>query len=530
MNNVNIFIIVISMYLFIIYNNFLFLFCHIYNNINSKMKYVSRFDYLSHQAKLTINSKGDTKFQTIFGGVLSVISIISSFVISTILFIQYIRKDSSHITLSSESSSFFNFSYSHQTPFMMRLLDTNLKPYDNPSSVYYIKMRYWYGGNNQSDNEFLSSNEIPIEPCDINKHFSIYKYMINSSNDLSSYFCPIERQFNQTIKGVYRNASPFGYYHFYLYKCANNTNASISLQSAILDFKYIDYDISTIDKSSKKKPSLRTENFLFSSNQYKKIWIYLRHIKYVSDEGLVFTYKNTENLYQVDSVRFDSVNAKEPIEDSENIFGGIAIIGKSRGEIYYIKYIKFQEYIANISGMIRFIFTISYVVNYCYSRNCYYLMIINSFFNNKKSKNLIMLRERNSLVNSCSVNNFIEKKNRLINIKIQEKNKTKCDTNVNYKIRVNIMKRFVPFKLIFSKKKFQVIHEYYHEINRRLSIFSLLKYQDEFNVLMKVHYKENSFNNSSELISKNDKEKCKENYKEYSFQKKINNSLEKLEI
>ena len=70
-----------------------------------------------------------------------------------------------------------------------------------------------------------------------------------------------------------------------------------------------------------------------------------------------------------------------------------------------------------------------------------------------------MLKERNSLVNSCTVNNFIEQKNRLINIKIQEKNNDKCDTNVNYKIRINIMKRFVPFKFIFSKKKFQVIHE-----------------------------------------------------------------------
>ena len=516
------------MYLFIIYNNFsFFILSHIYNNKNSKMKYVSRFDYLSHHAKLTINSKGDTKFQTVFGGVLSVISIISSFVISTILFIQYIRKDSSHLTVSSESSFFYNFSYSHQTPFMMRLLDMNLKPYENPSNVYYIKMRYWYGGNNQSDNEFLSSNEIPIEPCDINKHFSFYKHMLGASNDLSSYFCPRERQFNQTIKGVYRNSSPFGYYHFYLYKNANNTNASLLLQSAILDFKYIDYDISTVDRHRKKKPSLRTENFLFSSNQYKKIWIYLRHIKYVSDEGLVFTHKNTEEVYQVDSVRFDSVNAKEPIEDSDNIFGGIAIIGKSRGDIYYIKYIKFQEYIANISGMIRFIFTISYVVNYCYSRNCYYLMIINSFFNNKKSKNLIMLKERNSLVNSCTVNNFIEQKNRLINIKIQEKNNAKCDTNVNYKIRINIMKRFVPFKLIFSKKKFQVIHEYYHEINRRLSIFSLLKYQDEFNVLMKMNHIGNSFDNSNEFISKKaEKEKCS---KDFSFQKKINNSSEKLE-
>ena len=138
-----------------------------------------------------------------------------------------------------------------------------------------------------------------------------------------------------------------------------------------------------------------------------------------------------------------------------------------------------------------------------------------------------MLKERNSLVNSCTVNNFIEQKNRLINIKIQEKNNAKCDTNVNYKIRINIMKRFVPFKLIFSKKKFQVIHEYYHEINRRLSIFSLLKYQDEFNVLMKMNHIGNSFDNSNEFISKKaEKEKCS---KDFSFQKKINNSSEKLE-
>ena len=127
------------------------------------------------------------------------------------------------------------------------------------------------------------------------------------------------------------------------------------------------------------------------------------------------------------------------------------------------------------------------------------------------------------------MNNFLETKHDLINIKIQEKTKRNCDTNVNYKIRINIIKRFFPFKLIFRKKNYQIIHEYYKEINRRLSIFSILTYHDEINVLMKRNFKGRGVDNSDGVISTNVGNAAnREKNKEYSFQKKSNSSIENL--
>ena len=46
------------------------------------MEIVKSLDYLSTEAKLTFNSKGDTRNKTIVGGFLSIFGILSSFILS----------------------------------------------------------------------------------------------------------------------------------------------------------------------------------------------------------------------------------------------------------------------------------------------------------------------------------------------------------------------------------------------------------------------------------------------------------------
>ena len=82
------------------------------------MRYISHLDYLSQEAKLTFNQNGETKYHTVLGGILSSISILGSFVISLILFIQFVNRKTSYVAISSESSECYNFSTSNTYPFL----------------------------------------------------------------------------------------------------------------------------------------------------------------------------------------------------------------------------------------------------------------------------------------------------------------------------------------------------------------------------------------------------------------------------
>ena len=66
------------------------------------LKYLRHFDYLSTEAKLTFNSRGDTRLQSIIGGILSLLSILASVALSIYFFIQFVGKNNKTLISSSE--------------------------------------------------------------------------------------------------------------------------------------------------------------------------------------------------------------------------------------------------------------------------------------------------------------------------------------------------------------------------------------------------------------------------------------------
>ena len=87
----------------------------------SSFTYLRRFDFLSTEAKLTFNSKGDTRIKTPIGGLLSLISIIASITLFLFFFIQFVDRQNKTYVSSSEYSPNVNISESNRLPFMLRL-------------------------------------------------------------------------------------------------------------------------------------------------------------------------------------------------------------------------------------------------------------------------------------------------------------------------------------------------------------------------------------------------------------------------
>ena len=292
------------------------------NKIYKKMKsIIKKSDFLSHKATLTFNKKGETGYKTFIGGLISIICLFLSFICSFyFLYRLFLRKDISVIQ-STNINPFVNLTYSHKLPFILRLTDTNSLPFDDDERKYYITASIWYGGTNDTS---LSANaeqkavSLKIGKCDINKHFSEeYKKYFENFKDLNTYYCIEPRNSSQTIYGIYGNIYPFSYYSFTARYCKNTTEnnnfcypfeqtqSTFSKNGLFLDVFFIDYTINALKKKDVKELFIRKDRYELSAILFKRIWLYLENIKYIIDNGFIFSNNEIENFHSYESVRSD---------------------------------------------------------------------------------------------------------------------------------------------------------------------------------------------------------------------------------
>ena len=167
------------------------------------MKYIKSFDYLSHKARLTFSNKGDTRLKTFYGGFLSILSILIITTLGIYFLLNFLHKSNKYSISSSESSPYLNLTNSNKIPFLFRLSNGDSVPYNNTDKLYNIIFRFWNGGTNSTektiDNTKQQNENLQIEKCDLSKHFGDYKNLFQNISDLNTFYCPIIRNYNQTL-------------------------------------------------------------------------------------------------------------------------------------------------------------------------------------------------------------------------------------------------------------------------------------------------------------------------------------------
>lgn len=265
------------------------------------LKYLKQFDYLSTEDKLTFNLRGKKKMKTIIGGIISMIAIASSVTLTIYFFVEFITKNNKTLISSNEYSPTVNITYSHKIPFLLRLSNLENSLYKNPERIYKIRLKYWFGGKLiNSEIKQQEHVDIDVEKCDINKHFGDFKELFENITDLNTFFCPVLRSPNETIYGLYGNIKPYSFYHFHIYKCIKeNENNECEDESKIdellsdtyLDMRTVDYSINSQNSENVKIATVRTDRHMVSDSVYKRIWMYINWVEYVTDRGFFFLMK-----------------------------------------------------------------------------------------------------------------------------------------------------------------------------------------------------------------------------------------------
>ena len=446
-------------------------------------------DFLSSPSHLTINERGGTRKKTFYGGILSIIYVIVSFCFTTYFILRLLLREDVSVMYSREMENLNGITNSNKLPFMVRLSDYYRKAI-NPENIFNITMKICYSlpNRNIGENTIEIFENIILEKCDINKHFGEYKnYFINMSS-LDTYFCPRERLSNQTIFGIYGDFNDFSLYNFYFTLCSKKENNNCyypetiheKLVNAFLDLIYIDYSIDNLNKESIKQLVIKSERFMISSSIYKKIYLYLKKVKYISDYGLILSDLKEEDFHQFDSLRFytDLRDINNLVySDEKGTFLTLSIGNSGEVSVYHRRYFKLQDYLANISGIIKCFTLIFKILNTNNSKNTFYKKLIKDFFiENKSQINGKNVTTQTSIINNSE--NFllknINKRSPVQEHKIIYANNTKLKEkeNIDKKFRFTIL----PLGFAIKKKEdLEIIKWIIKTINNKMNLIEILK-------------------------------------------------------
>ena len=382
------------------------------------MDYIKKFDFISYKAHFTFNDKGDKRYKTLMGGILSLISLIISFSFITYFLYRLIYKEDASIMFYSERDSNINISYSYKLPFMFRLSDSYSIAL-NQQNLYNISLLVWYSYINNETNQLIQNyDKIIVEKCNIDKHFNGYKNYFNNIPDLESYFCPRERLNNQSLYGIYGNHKPFIYYVFYFSKCNNLTNNNLcltneeiedKLNDIYLDIKFLTYSIPKENEKKMDNIIVKSDRFLVSNTVFKRLWFFFNYVKYRTDNGLLFSSYLKNEYHQYENSRIDIDLKDKKLNEIPGTFLTVTILNSGNVNIYKKNYLKIQDYLATIGGIIKAITYICHILNYYNSINSYYAILIKDFL----------------------IENQIKKKKYKIE-NIDQSNQSNCNLSKNY--------------------------------------------------------------------------------------------------
>ena len=471
------------------------------------MKYLKKIDFLSRAAKFTFNEKGETTYKTIIGGIISFLSIFGSCGLCIYFLLKFFDRNEASVVHSTQTDIYINNTISHKMPILLRLSDTNSKTFDNPEKIYNITLKVWHGGSNDSTTLLQTYEDVEMEKCDINKHFNgEFKKIINDIDNINTYFCPIQRNYNQTLYGIYGSIYPFSYYSFTIRFCKNSTENNFCypleysvnlLQESYLDVIIIDYTLDSLNIKNTGTMTLLKERFMISSTMFKRIWFYLENIKFLTDEGYIFQNNKINRFHRYNSVRFD-VDSR----DTKTVyyFATLTILNTSQTSQYYKTYTKIQDYIPVMGGIIKAFTLMGTFLNYFNSLNSCYFKIITDFMidkNNDKiykkywnTSNISLINLRNQLsgIQNFKIESVMKKNKNIIN---QPKKLYKNDF-----VKRRISSSLLP--IIFSSKKIKYKKEMLmliEGINKRLNVINVLRKLETINLVYEI-------SNSSKDISK----------------------------
>ena len=382
--------------------------------------------------------------------------------------------------------------------------------------IYFLKL-YDVEYHFLEDNSYIfKEKEIPITLCSNYNIKVLPEYFVGLN--LKQLYCAnfsgyyLEGEYGQkkwrTLNFKFRKCTNFSNYN----NCLNQEEIDKYLQSGYVDIFMTDKMI--VPKDFKNPTKIYGKNIFDSINgmDYMDYWIYLKRLEVQTDEGIIF-----EQIAKTSVISFEKTSTMKYSLLDETFLQVILRISINK-EIYDRTYMKLQEALANVGGMVKIIFTIGEILNYI-TKIILYRNYILQFFNmdyfkaiknNKKNikynklvtippliitnKNLLNLNTENNIelrdyiqINNSNINLQFHNNSSIIkNQSLQEllsiKNKNGIKKILNNNISKNENKNKNNQTIFYTDYNFKVNKNYlYNKVIRR----KIRKYHSILDIILK---------------------------------------------
>ena len=392
-----------------------------------------------------------------------------------------------------------------------------------PNYTNYVNERIYFLKLYDVEYHFLEDNsytfkekEIPISLCS-NYNIKVLPEYFGGLN-LKQLYCAnfsgyyLEGEYGQkkwrTLNFKFSKCRNFSNYN----NCLNQEEIDEYLQSGYVDIFMTDQMI--VPKDFKNPTKIYGKNIFDSINgkEYMDYWIYLKRLEVQTDEGIVF-----DQIVKTSVLSFEKTSTMKYSLLDETFLQVILRISINK-DIYDRTYMKLQEALANVGGMVKIIFTIGEILNYL-TKIILYRNYILQFFNmdyfkaitnNKKNikhnksvtippliitnKNLLNLNTENNIelrdyiqINNSNINlQFHNNSSFIKNQSLQEllsiKNKNESKKILNSNISKNENKNKNNHTMFYTNYNFKVNENYlYNKVIRR----KIRKYHSILDILLK---------------------------------------------
>jgi hypothetical protein len=338
--------------------------------------FINLFDI--YGSDLKINISGQEKVKTLFGSLIGFISI--SLIATVILFqICNIFRHDVKSVIYNESQNHFPVNNLSHIPMMFSVVDVIGKtiPWKGLYSIdpFYLKYVIEKDENNNTKSS-TKSLPLKLQPCDRNIHLGSYKTLFENF-DVENYFCIEPGKYNLTLYGTFGDlVNGYSLLSAHVSKCDNKTEVcydeeiiSKKLNGVVLLFVYVGYQIDNYNYYQPNQLKIQTASYLFTYNLLKRWVQYITPVTYETDYGFFFEDKQKENFYMYHSTFLD-VDYKSPnVINTKSQITSFSLRNTENSRFYYRSYIKFSTVVAYAGGVVKFIMTISGLVNYLFTHN-----------------------------------------------------------------------------------------------------------------------------------------------------------------
>jgi hypothetical protein len=334
------------------------------------MNLIKSIDFLGNEPKVYIFKRN--LYKTFLGGLLSIITAaaIGSF---TLYFITIAFSRQQVNLLSSQTTKFNKSLDLGNIPFL--LFPANKDGVFFNTSVVYPVLQLWsYPHKSQGS---VKITNVPLKQCETSD-LTGYNDLFADFTNLNSYYCMNKAGLNLTIFGDYGDINNgYSKLHINIAKCTNDSiyNINPDKQGCLAQDKidgllgnyplhlyltYPDYEIDFQNLTNPFRPYIKTEDFLISYMSKNAYIYYFKRAFINSDFGYVF-----EDTHQQYSYQYDSMLSLTLMGSTLYVpegYGLIMITLSSIADIHSRSYIKLQSMVANVGGVINFIYLLAKII------------------------------------------------------------------------------------------------------------------------------------------------------------------------